>query len=264
MQLTKTLSTLALPLLAAGVLFAQQAQQPQPVTKVSLYKVALDKTDAFIAKGKLFVPTLDALFADGTIVSYGIERDYLHVPGATNVVFWYTTADFAGLGKADKAIDAFAAKNPQLIADLSGLSDMSAHRDIIVRSPVINTKPSSACMAKFGIMSIEKLKPGKVQDDVGLFKKYSKDVMDSLLNSGVACAYGYDVEAIHTSAPGMTYRWIMLSDLGSIDKIRAASRAAYQKLSESERNLLEAFDDANYDASAHRDGLTVVEAYKSK
>lgn len=265
MQLTKALSALALPLIAAGVLCAQQSPQPpQPVTKVSLYKVALDKTDTFIAKSKFWLPTLDALFAEGTITAYGIERDYLHIPGATNVVFWYTAADFTGLAKAGTAIDAFAAKNPQLLADLSGLSDMSAHRDLIVRSPVMNSKPSSACMPKFGIMSIEKLKPGKVQDDVELYKKYSKDVMDSLLNSGVVCAYGYDVESIHASAPGMTYRWIMLSDLGSLDKLRAASRAAYRKLSESERNLLDAFDEANYDAAAHRDGLTVVEAYKSK
>jgi len=140
------------------------------------------------------------------------------------------------------------------------MTGLNAHRDFIVRSPVISTKPSSACTPKFGMMSIEKLKPGKVQDDVGLFRKYSKDVMDSLLNSGAICTYGYDVEVIHTSSPGMTFRWIMLSDLGSIGKVCAA----YRKLSESERNLLDAFDDANYDASAYRDGLTAVEAYKSK
>jgi hypothetical protein len=264
MHITKALSALALPLVAAGVLFAQQPQQPQPVTKVSLFKVPLDKTGAFVAKGKLWIPTLDALFAGGTIIAYGMESDYLHVPDATNVVFWYTAADFTGLAKAEKAIEAFEAGNPQLLADVFALSDMSAHRDLIVRSPVMNTKPSSACMPKFGYMSIEKLKPGKVQDDVQLFRKHSKDVMDSLLASGAVCAYGYDVESIHTSAPGMTYRWLMLPELGSIDKVRAATRAAFQKLSESERNLLEAFDDANYDAAAHRDGLTVIEAYKSK
>jgi hypothetical protein len=264
MHITKALSALALPLVAAGVLCAQQPQQPQPVTRVSLYKVALDKTGAFIAKGKLFVPTLDALLAEGAIVSYAIEQDYIHVPDATNVAFWYTAADFAGLAKADAAVDAFAAKNPQLLADLTALTDMSAHRDLIVRSPVMNTKPSSACMPKFSYMNIEKIKPGKVQDDVQLFRKYSKDVMDSLLASGAICAYGYDVESIHTSAPGMTFKWIMLPELGSIDKVRAASRAAFQKLSESERNLLEAFNEANSDAAAHRDGLAVIEAYKSK
>lgn len=264
MLITRTLSALALPLLASGVICAQQPQPPQPVTKVSLYKVALEKTGDFIAKSKLFVPTLDALFAEGTITAYGMESDYVHVPGVTNIAFWYTAADFAGIEKAGKAIDAFAAKNAPVLAELSVLSDMSAHRDLIVRSPVMNSKPSSACMPKFGYMNIEKLKPGKVQDDVQLFRKYSKDVMDSLLASGAICAYGYDVESIHTSAPGMTFKWIMLPELGSIDKVRAASRAAFQKLSESERNLLEAFDEANSDAAAHRDGLTVVEAYKSK
>jgi hypothetical protein len=264
MQLTQSLRRLALPLLAAGALLAQPADQPQPVTKVSLFKVPLDKVGAFTAKGKQFLPVLDALFASGTVSAYGIENDYLHVPGVTNAVFWYTSANMTDLGKADEAVDAFAAKNPQLMADLHAMSDMSAHLDLIVRSPVMGTKPSSACVPKFGSMTVEKVKNGKVPEDVALFKKYWKSEMDALLNSGALCAYGYDVESFHSQAPGMTFRWVMAPDMGSFDKLRAASRAAWQKLSASEQKLLEAFDEANLDRAAHRDSLTSVVAYKSK
>lgn len=264
MQPTQILRRLVLPLFAAGAILAQPAQQPQPVTKVSLFKVSLDKVRAFTEKGKQFVPVLDSLFAAGTVTAYGIESDYLHVPGVTNVVFWYTSANLGDLGKADAAVDGFAEKNPQLMADLSGLSDMSAHLDLIVRSPIMGSKPSSVCMPKFASMTVEKVKAGKVADDVALFKKYWKSEMDALVNSGTLCAYGYDVEVFHSSAPGMTFQWVMVPDLESLDKLRAASRASWQKLSEPEQKLLESFDDANYDASAHRDSLTTVIAYKSK
>lgn len=265
MQLNQIARRLILPLLAAGALLAQPADQPQPVTKVSLFKVPLDKVGDFTAKGKQFVPVLDSLFASGAVIAYGIENDYLHVPGVPNVVFWYTSANMADLGKADEAVDAFAAKNPQLMADLHAMSDMSAHMDLIVRSPLMGSKPSSACMPKFGQMTVEKVKNGKVAEDAALYnKKYWKSEMDALLNSGALCAFGYDVESFHSQAPGMTFRWVMVPEMGSFDKLRAASRAAWLKLGESEQKLLEAFYDANLDNSAHRDSLTSVVAYKSK
>lgn len=264
MQLTRTARRLALALVAAGALMAQPAQQPQPVTMMSYFKVPLDKVGDFTAKGKEFLPVLDSLFTAGTIFAYAIEVDYLHAPGGANVTFWYTAANMADLGKAEAAIVEFTVKTPQLMADLSAMHDMSQHRDAIVRSPVIAMKPSSACAAKFGRGTVEKLKPGKVGDDVALFKKYWKSEMDALVNSGAICAYGYDVESFHTMAPGLTFRWVLVPDLGAFDKIRAASQAAWAKLPESEQKLLEAFDEANYDASAHRDNLTSLVVYKSK
>lgn len=264
MQLNQIARRLILPLLAAGALLAQPVEPTQPVTKVSVFKVPLDKVGAFVAKGKQFVPVLDTLFASGTVIAYGIENDYLHVPGVPNVVFWYTSANMADLGKADEAVDAFAEKNPQLMADLTAMSDMSAHTDLIVRSPVLGMKPSSACTPKFGSMTVEKVKNGKLSQDIALFQKYWKSEMDALLNSGAICAYGYDVEAFHSSAPGAAHQWVLVPGMGSFDKLRAASRAAWQKLSEPEQKLLEAFEEANYDSSAHRDNLTSVVAYKSK
>jgi hypothetical protein len=231
---------------------------------MSHFKVSPEKVDAFVAKGKLFVPPLDALIADGTIVAYGIESDYLHVPGTTNVSFWYTAANFAALEKAEQALDVFTTKNAQVLTDIFTMSDLSAHRDTIVRSPVMVMKPSSACSPKFGMMTREQVKNGKVREDVALFKKYSKADMDALVNSGVICGYGYDVESFHSAAPGQTARWVYLPSLASIDKLRAAANAAWEKLSEPEKKLLEAFDDANLDPAAHRDGLTTVVAYKSK
>ncbi|MBA3975804.1 MAG: hypothetical protein C0504_16485 [Candidatus Solibacter sp.] len=264
MQLTQIARGLALPLIAAGALMAQPVQKPQPVTMMSHFKVPADKVEAFTAKGKQFVPVLDALFNAGTIFAYAIDADHLHSPGGTNVTFWYTAENMAQLGKADAALNDFASKNPQLMADLSSLSDMNQHRDVIVRSPVISMSSSSACAAKFGSSTTEKVKAGKVGDDVALFNKYWKSQMDELVKSGVICAYGYDVESFHTMSPGMTFRWVLMPDFGAFDKLREASRAAWAKLPEPEQKLLEAFDEANYDASAHRDNLSALVVYKSK
>lgn len=264
MQLTKTARRLALTLLAAGSLMAQPAPKPQPVTMMSYFKVPYAKVADFTAKGKQFVPVLDSLFSAGTIFAYAIEVDYLHAPGGTSVTFWYTAPNMAELGKADAAIRDFLAKNAQLMADLNSLSDMNQHRDVIVRSPVISMSSSAACAAKFGSSTTEKVKPGKVGDDVALFNKYSKSEMDALVKSGVICAYGYDVESFHTAAPGMTFRWVLMPDLGALDKMRAASQAAWAKLPEPEQKLLDAFDEANYDVSAHRDSLSSMVVYKSK
>ena len=264
MQLTKIVRGLTLPLLAAGALMAQPAPKPQPVTMMSYFKVPLDKVSAFTTKGKQFVPVLDSLFAAGTIFAYAIDVDYLHAPGGANVTMWYTAANMADLGKAEAAIGDFIVKNPQLMTELGALHDMNQHRDVIVRSPVISMSSSSACAAKFGSSTTEKVKQGKVGDDVALFNKYWKSEMDALVKSGVICAYGYDVEWFHTTAPGMTFRWVLMPDLGGFDKMRAASQAAWAKLPEPEQKLLEAFDEANYDASAHRDNLSALVVYKSK
>lgn len=264
MQLTQSARRLALALLATGALLAQPAPKPQPVTMMSYFKVPLDKVGAFTTKGKEFVPVLDSLFSAGTIFAYAIDVDYLHAPGGANVTFWYTSANMADLGKAEAAIGEFIAKNPQLMADLSTMHDMSQHRDVIVRSPVISMKSSTACAAKFGSSTTEKLKPGKIADDVALFNKYWKSEMEALVSSGAICAYGYDVESFHASAPGMTFRWVLLPDLGAFDKMRAVTQAAWAKLPESEQKLLEAFDETNYDSSAHRDNLSSLVVYKSK
>lgn len=264
MQLSRTSRRLALVLFAAGLLMAQPAAKPQPVTMMSHFKVPIDKVGAFTEKGKQFVPVLDSLFSAGTIFAYAIDVDYLHSPGGVNVTFWYTAANMADLGKAEAAIHEFIGKNPQLMAELNALSDMSQHRDVIVRSPVISMNSSSACAAKLGTSTTEKVKQGRIGDDVALFNKYWKGEMDALVKSGVICAYGYDVESFHTTAPGMTFRWVLMPDLGAFDKLRAASQAAWAKLSESEQKLLEAFDEANYDASAHRDNLSSMVVYKSK
>lgn len=264
MQLTQIARGLALPLIAAGALMAQPAQKPQPVTMMSYFKVPLDKVGAFTAKGKQFVPVLDSLFVSGTIFAYAIDVDYLHAPGGANVTFWYTAANMADLGKAEATIGEFITKNPQLMTELGALHDMNQHRDVIVRSPVISMASSSACAAKFGSSTTEKVKPGKVGDDVALFNKYWKSEMDALVKSGVICAYGYDVESFHTASPGMTFRWVLMPDLGALDKMRAASQAAWAKLPEPEQKLLDAFDEANYDASAHRDNLSALVVYKSK
>ncbi|MBE0656418.1 MAG: hypothetical protein IH602_01945 [Bryobacteraceae bacterium] len=264
MQITQIARGLALPLIAAGALMAQPAQKPQPVTMMAYFKVPVDKVGAFTTKAKIFVPVLDSLLSAGTIFAYAIDVDYLHTPGGANVTFWYTAANMADLGKAEVAIGELISKNAQAMTELAAMHDMNQHRDVIVRSPVISMSPSSACAAKFGSSTTEKVKAGKVGDDVALFNKYWKGEMDALMKSGVICAYGYDVESFHTTAPGMTFRWVLVPDLGAFDKMRAASQAAWAKLPEAEQKLLDAFDEANYDASAHRDNLSSLVVYKSK
>lgn len=252
---------LAAVVFSAGVVCAQA---PKPLTSVALWKVAPDKVDAFVAKGKTIAPVLDKLMASGVVTAYGIDTDLLHVPGATNVAFWMDVPNFAALGQLQKAIEEFGKTNAATMQEIRAMSDAASHQDLVVRTLEGKTKPAPAGSMPIGDFDMMSIKPGRMGDYLELFRKYEKPVLEKLVDDGVIYGYSLNAEAVHTMKPGMVWIIVTMADLGGKDKVNAAFREASQKATEAERNLVAKMYEEVIEPGSHRDSLSVSVVYKAK
>ena len=245
---------------------ALQAQSTPPLTSVSLFKVSPGNINSFVEKGKAFAPALDKLMASGVITGYGIDVDILHDPAAQNVVFWVSAPNFAAVAKSNQAIDDFLKANPALAKEIYSLTDMATHSDLIVQSLETrqSQKPVPAGAVPVTDFDMVALKPGKTQEYLALFRKYDKPVLDKLVDDGTIMGYSFDTEAVHTMKPGMVWQIVLMPDLGTKDKVRAAEREAYMKLPEAERNMLDRMSEELTEPGSHRDSLSEGVFFKTK
>jgi hypothetical protein len=250
-------------LLCAG--FALSAQQPpKSLTSVSTFKVSPGQENAFVEKGRGFAPLLDKLMASGIVTAYGIDVDMLHVPGENNVGFWVEVPDFTALDKAQKALDEFEAANPRLMGDLRAMADMTTHRDLIIGAREKNVGSVPAGSKPVNDFDIARVKPGRMDDFMALFRKYDKPVLDKLVADGVIYGYELDTEAVHTMEPGLVWGIVMMPDLGIKDKVWTAFVASYKNLPEEERNMVDKMYEDTIVPGSHRDSLSVSVVFKSK
>ncbi len=252
------------PALLCIITAAASAQPRPPLTSVALFKVSPDKVEAFVAKGKSFVPVLDKLMSSGTVTGYGIDVDMLHVPGATNVAFWVSSPDFATLEKSEKELENFQKANAAMMAELRSLSDVSAHHDLIVQSLERKLKPAPAGAKPVSDFDQVTVKPGKLGEYLALMRKHEKPILDKLVDDGVIYGYSLDSEAVHTMKPGTVWQIVTMPDLGTKDKVRAAFREASNKLTEEERSKIDKQYEELIEPGSHRDSLSVSVVYKTK
>ncbi len=248
-------------LLAASACFGQQTETP--LTSVAMFKVTPDKMGGFMDVMTLIAPALDKLLAAGTITGYGVDSDMLHT-GEPNLAFWFSAANFAGLGEGEKAIDSAIAANPEKMKSAWGLTDFAAHRDLIVRSVESNYGKVPAGAHPISDFDARRIKPGKNSSAMMMFRHFEKPILDKLVADGVIYGYSLDVEAVHTMEPGMTWFITILPDLGAKDKVRAAFTAASQKFSASERDAMQKMEDEIFVQGSHRDQLSEALIFKMK
>jgi DNA-binding Lrp family transcriptional regulator len=260
--MTKTRVFAAATFLVAAV--SLPAQQYKSLTSVATFKVAPDKVDAFVARGKAFVPTLDKLLDAGVITAYGIDVDMLHVPDSNNVVFWVDSPDFTSLAKSEDAIEEFMRANPTVMQDIHSMTDMSTHRDFIVRSWEENHRAVPAGATPVSDFDMVRVKPQRMEEYIELFRKYDKPVLDKLIADGVIYGYTLDTEAVHTMQPGFVWAIVEMPDLGTKDKVRAAYGEAMKKLPDGEQKLLESTYFEMVDFSTHRDNLATSVVFRQK
>jgi hypothetical protein len=248
-------------LLAATTLSAQQYKF---LTAVATFKVLPGKEGAFVEKGTALAPVLDKLIASGAVLSYGIDVDILHVPGETNVAFWAVVPNYEALEKEETAIQEFAKANPAVMQELTSMTDPAAHHDLIVRAREESHRrvpPGSKPIEDFDMVRV---KPGRMQEFMGLFRKYDKPVLDKLVADGVIYAYELDVEAVHTMEPGLTWTIVTMPDLATKDKVNAAFDEADKNIPEAERNMVEKLYLDMVVAGSHRDSLSRSLVFKQK
>jgi len=113
-------------------------------------------------------------------------------------------------------------------------------------------------------VSVQKMQPGKAQDYMALYDKYTKPILEQLYKDGALTAYGVDAELVHTGDPALRFFWQMLPDADALDKVQAALDAAREKRTPEERRAIgQSFAELT-DATAHRDSRSNVLYYSVK
>jgi hypothetical protein len=248
-------------LLAATTLSAQQYKS---LTSVANFKVLPGKEAAFVEKGMAFTATLDKLMASGSVLGYGMDVDVLHVPGEANVAFWVNVPNYEALEKEEAAIQDFIKANPATMQELISMTDPAAHHDLIVRTREEGHRSVPAGSKPMEDFDMVRVQPGRIQDFMGLFKRYEKPVLDKLVADGVIYAYELDSEAVHTMEPGLMWMIITMPDLGAKDKVAAAFEESQKNMSEAERNMIEKLYLDMIVPGSHRDSLSHSVVFKMK
>jgi|SRR5579863_2467903 len=105
-------------------------------TRVASFKLKSDAPDGAMEKisKTLFVPLMEKLLADGSILEYEIDLEAVHTadPGTFWVEFIATSAD--GLDKFNAALRDANKMNPMIGPAIGSMVDYSAHRDYLLSS----------------------------------------------------------------------------------------------------------------------------------
>jgi len=240
------------------------AQEYKYLTSVATFRVPPGKQHAFIEHGKAFVPVLDKLMDAGSVIGYGIDVDWLHVPDVNNIAFWLEAPNYEAIQKAEDAIGDFEKANPALMGDLMGMTDMDKHHDYIIRTRQGNHHAVPAGAQPVEDEDFVKVKPGRMQDFMAMFDKYDKPVYEKLVADGTIYSYEIDTEAVHTGEPGATWTIVAMPDLGTKDKVDKAFDEAEKAIPEVERGMLEKLYLDMVVPNSHRDDLATSVVFRLK
>jgi hypothetical protein len=259
----KTLLISLTLLLVCPALVGQQAQpqtQPQTLTFFYGYTVVPGKEEEFMNLVKTVgAPVRDKLMAEGVVLAWGLETPILRYPGGTTHLIWFSVANWSGVEKVLKAMEAqlqklateeskrtetaHAAKQkpaPTTAERMKEALDMSKTRDWLSRDLVANfaAQPPPAGALPMTRYNFVKVKPGKAAEYRRAWEKYNKPVYDKLVADGVVLAYGLAVEEVKTDGDFTHFVWVATADMSGFDKIGPAFAADRQRRSEEERNSI--------------------------
>jgi len=240
------------------------AQQYKSLVSVATFKVPPGGENAFIEKGKAFVPMLDKLMDAGVVLAYGIDTSLLHVPGENNVEFWCVVPNYGALEKSDAALDEFMSQHPTLMQEAAALSDMNAHRDLVIETLEENYRKVPAGGTPIMVFETMRAKPGRMDDFIALFNKYHKPVFDKLVADGVIYGYELDTEAVETMEPGTMWGLVIMPDLAAEDKLEAAFSAAMKSLPAADRSTMEKQLMDSIEFASHRERMARAVVFRTK
>jgi len=253
-------------LLALAVVSTVRAEdQPVVYTRVAQWQIARPNWGAYEKDlKKNLVPVMEKLLADGTITEFGADRTTVHTPDGFTHSTWFCARSQAGL---EKALEALVESESKLTPEERRKQDTdfagTKHADLILRSIGYHNRTVKTEKGH-GTISIQKMLPGKAQDYMALYDKYTKPVLEQLYKDGALTAYGVDAELVHTGDPAIRSFWQMLPDADALDKVRAAFDAAREKRTPEERRAISQSFAELTDAAAHRDSQSSVICYSVK
>ena len=101
-----------------------------------IYPLKADAPDdaVDVLSKNMFVPLLEKLLADGTIVEYEIDEQAVHSDAPGLVVLDFITPTAEGLDKVNAAIRAAGKNSPLGVQAISSMVDFTKHRDSLTRT----------------------------------------------------------------------------------------------------------------------------------
>lgn len=164
--------------------------------------------------------TMDKALADGTIVAYGSDVNYVHTPEGYTHDDWWSSMSMAGLlNVLDQLYSSGSVDSPTL-------ESATKHSDEVLVSRYYSWHSGPYKNAPLQV-AFYQLKPDAPDDAVELLSKnLVVPLMEKCLSDGSILEYEIDTQAIHTDAPGsFAIVWISANNEG-VDKVNAALREA--------------------------------------
>jgi hypothetical protein len=226
------------------------AQDPTYYTYVSEWNVPRGQWGAFEKERDQQNASLQHLIADGTIIAWGSDANYVHTEdGYTHEDFFVATSR-AGILKALETL-----RPP---ATGGSYTSVTKHKDMFLHTMAHGGKTASATTGYVRVGSWM-ARPGEADAFEEHVKKYILPLLDADVADGTVLMYNFDTEDIHTDTQG-AYTLAVVYPSGEAMDRAYARLAATMKDNPAVGEMV-----SNYTVSdAHRDYLGKVSAYQHK
>ena len=234
----RTLGLSLLVLMALAWALPAAAQDSRVYVRVELWDVKREAWSAFVKDyEKNDLPVYQKLLADGVINEYGIDSAWLHNPEGYTHSTWHAATSMAAM---DKVREAFLAAEKargeaeQARLDMEFAKMLNKHRDYLILTEGQKAKASKLDKAYFYEASVA-VKRGGGDSYLSYWNEHTKPVYEKLMREGVIVAYGRGREEITTEGQDRRASWYVVADLGGHDKVQAALRETWSKMTEEQR-----------------------------
>ena len=258
------LVVLSLLLLALPVL----AQESEPVyVRIELWDVKRAQWSAFIKMYEKYdKPVYEKLFADGVINEYGIESAMLHNPDEYTHATWHAATSMEAFGKVREAFEAAyeaLGEAEMARADTEFANMLVKHRDFLWRTDYQKAKEAKLENAYYYEAS-GAVKLGQASSYVSYWNEHTKPVYQKLMDEGIIVAYGRSREEITTGRENRRWSWYVVRDLAGHDKVQAARRDTWDRMSEEQRRARWASIEAFVEPGSYREYMSRLEYWAVK
>jgi hypothetical protein len=201
--------------------------EPTPIvyTYVSQFQVPRAHWAAYAEDTeKTFVPIVEKLSADGTLVGWSTFEHVVHTPeGYTHGAAWSSNT-ISGLMKVLDEIRKGAPRPAQIAA--------TKHEDLLMQSTMYHVGSGTPAYAR---VICAQAKADKPEGYAAALKKYLVPTFEEQLKKGVATFYGVDEQYVNTGAQSIRCLVIDYPNAEGMDKWAAAINATLGKLSAADR-----------------------------
>ncbi len=228
------LVVLSLLLLAVPVL----AQESGPAyVRIEAWDVKRAQWSAFVKMYEKYdKPVYEKLFADDVITEYGIESAMLHNPDEYTHATWHAATSMEAFGKVREAFEAAykALGEEEMALDTEFANMLVKHRDVLWRTDYQKAREAKLENAYYYEATVA-VKLGQASSYVSYWNEHTKPLYQKLMDEGIIVTYGRSREEITTERENRRWSWYVVRDLAGHDKVQAARRDSWDRMSEEQR-----------------------------